>query len=563
MRDQKSQKPILSSKDAEQLKDFAIIGTYEGECADATITNLNGLDITEEVWENVFNSDIYKQAIELGWYIGYLGHPPGDPDCQDFRKACIVMTEGKLQPNGKIWGKFNLVNTPVGQIVKTFQDAGVTFGISVRGAGDIVHNSVDPDTFVFRGFDLVTFPAFPESIPEFTEIAASTDTDKRSKYQAVCAAVKSNMEYLDTVEAIDIVQSCFAKQSDIYTDLEHRKEEIKSSEDTAGEFPIEPLADPGCDTNDSCCAMDPRIESMTKLYLELNEKYQDLSIKYSNLQLLYDQTVKDDAKRLESIERICSSQMNDLHKTLNKIEGSLQLKTKEVHKLKHQLDKKDTILSRIQSTVEVNRQQITDLQAENKELKRDSRMLKRNTRSLQENNDELEKELTKIQSTVAETDKVNIELREDLDAADKELKEWKSKNLKYNKKIEATQAIIEDKDTIIANLQRKLDETVRQLDLETSLNRDDEIEELSARITASESRLRDYQDAYAQMYANALGVRVPRLKITANTDVNSLQNLIRTGTSIGIKSDILEPTQDIDPSYFDVTTYDDGDLVTL
>ena len=54
---------------------LAILGTFSGECADSTITNLNGLDITREVWENVFDSDEYKQAIEQGWYIGYLGHP--------------------------------------------------------------------------------------------------------------------------------------------------------------------------------------------------------------------------------------------------------------------------------------------------------------------------------------------------------------------------------------------------------------------------------------------------------------------------------------------------------
>ena len=48
--------------------------------------------------------------------------------------------------------QFDLIDTPVGRIVKTFQDAGVTFGISVRGAGDIINNSVDPDTFVFIVF---------------------------------------------------------------------------------------------------------------------------------------------------------------------------------------------------------------------------------------------------------------------------------------------------------------------------------------------------------------------------------------------------------------------------
>ena len=157
----------------------SIIGTFTGQCADATITNLNGLDITEEVWRTVFDSDEYAKGIENGWYIGYLGHPEGDPGCQDFEHACIVMTEGHIDDDGKVYGSFNLIDTPVGRIVKSFQDAGVTFGISVRGAGDIIDNSVDPDTFVFRGFDLVAFPAYPDAIPEFTPIAASSDVDKQ------------------------------------------------------------------------------------------------------------------------------------------------------------------------------------------------------------------------------------------------------------------------------------------------------------------------------------------------------------------------------------------------
>ena len=181
-----------------------IIGTYEGLCADADITNLNGLDITREVWENVFASDEYKTAIERGHYIGFLGHPA----CQDFEHACIVMTEGHIDDDGKVYGSFNLIDTPVGRIVKSFQDAGVTFGISVRGAGDIIDNSVDPDTFVFRGFDLVAFPAYPDAIPEFTPIAASSDVDKQKKYKKVCAAVKANINDIDSISTLNAMQSC-------------------------------------------------------------------------------------------------------------------------------------------------------------------------------------------------------------------------------------------------------------------------------------------------------------------------------------------------------------------
>ena len=62
---------------------YKILDTYEGEILDTNITNKNGLDITRDVME---------------------------------------------------YGKFNLIDTPVGQIVKKFQDAGVIFGISIRGS---------------------------------------------------------------------------------------------------------------------------------------------------------------------------------------------------------------------------------------------------------------------------------------------------------------------------------------------------------------------------------------------------------------------------------------------
>lgn len=128
----------------------SILGTYEGEALDTNITNNNGLDITAEVIKQVLASDEYAQGLENGWFIGFLGHPE-DPSCMDFKDGCIVLTDMSIDDNGKVYAKFNLIDTPVGRIVKTLQDAGVVFGISIRGAGDIVGNSVDPDTFVFRG----------------------------------------------------------------------------------------------------------------------------------------------------------------------------------------------------------------------------------------------------------------------------------------------------------------------------------------------------------------------------------------------------------------------------
>ena len=151
---------------------FNVLGTFEGECLDTRITNLNGLDITDEVIDTVLESEEYKEGIKYGWFIGFLGHPE-DPACQEFMNGCIVLTDMWKEDNGKVYAKFNLIDTPVGQIVKKFIDAGVTFGVSIRGAGDIIGNVVDAASFMFRGFDLVAFPAYPESIPTFTAIAAA------------------------------------------------------------------------------------------------------------------------------------------------------------------------------------------------------------------------------------------------------------------------------------------------------------------------------------------------------------------------------------------------------
>lgn len=301
------------SVEGTENKNLAILGTYEGECADSNITNLNGLDITRPVWENVFNSEDYKKAIELGHYIGYLGHPE-DPNCMDFKDACIVMTEGHIDDNGKVYGKFNLIDTPVGRIVKTFQDAGVTFGISVRGAGDIENNSVDPETFIFRGFDLVTFPAFPESIPKF--VAASSDAESQAKYKKICAAVNSNLQNITSSEALKIIQSQFAEQSDEYRNIEARISELGDE--------VEDISD-------------EKIQAVTALYLESIEANNQLKAKIASMERAYSSEIVKDRRKIASLERICLSQSIKMQEAIRASEIRVKTAVAASSKLKKSL----------------------------------------------------------------------------------------------------------------------------------------------------------------------------------------------------------------------------------
>lgn len=458
-----TRKKIVSDIESEKPKN-SVIGIFEGECADSNITNENGLDITRPVWENIFSSESYQQAIELGWYIGFLGHPD-DPGCMDFRNACIVMTEGHIDDNGKVYGKFNLIDTPVGRTVKTFIDAGVTFGISVRGAGDIVNNSVDPDTFVFRGFDLVSFPAFPESIPTFTAIAASSDVESQKKYKAICAAVKENLPSIDSCEAIDILQCQFAEQSDEYKALEDRKKEIKGCN----------LTDDDVSERDDIDITKDKVKSMTKLYLEQVEANNRLK---NENQILSNKLASNEIearRKISSISRITADQ------------------------IKSATDAKDAAEKRCKQLVAAS---------------------------------------IRMKETISQE---------------------RSNNLKYLQKISESKNIVDSKDSLISSLRARLNETVNasaNVERRTS-NLDEQLKKSKDEIIACKKMLKDYQDAYAELYSQAVGADLQKVKVTASTSVSSLRSAITS--SISRKpSSIKEPEEiDVDDCYFD------DDIVTI
>lgn len=280
---------------------YNILGTYEGEVLDTNITNKNGLDITRAVMESVFKSEDYQQGIKNGWFIGFLGHPE-DPNCMDFEHGCIVMTDGYIDDNGKVHGKFNLIDTPVGQIVKKFQEAGVTFGISIRGAGDIINNSVEPDSFIFRGFDLVSFPAYPESIPEFTSIAASTNLEDRKKYQAVCASVNANINNINNCSTIDVLQTQFAPQSKEYKALDKQRQNIVNKKT----FNIDK----------------EKVDAMTDLYLQASAEANQLAEQVEQLKCDNASITSAYNRKVATLKRITGKQTNDILKSLDSVTAS-------------------------------------------------------------------------------------------------------------------------------------------------------------------------------------------------------------------------------------------------
>ena len=472
-------KKVIKSNTATIEVGKTVLGTFTGKCCDAGVVNNNDMRLDRELFEKLLASDEYKDGIEHRYYIGFLGHPE-DPNCQDFKDACIVMTSMEIRDNDEIYGTFDLIDTPVGRIVKSFIDAGVQFGISIRGAGDVdAQGNVDPDTFIFRGYDLVAFPAYNDAVPEFIEIAAASDP----KYKKIKMAIDKNLQYITSTTAINEIKANLNPHSAEYKKLEARQQDIGvQDEDTA---------DKDSDMEE---VVAKKLEAMTNMYMEECEKNSALEATLASTQAELKRVSASYDRQIRSLKRITSDQNKSMRKRLDKVTASLA-----------------------------------------------------DTTSRLEN----------VEATKAILKRQNSEISKELITANKN-------NLIYKQKIESSSADIEDRDATISGLREKLNKTVVASTnaKRDASNRDEEVKQLKSqlsssnrtisdlesRVVACEERLHEYQQAYADFYATALGTSVSGLPVTATTSVSELENLIKGATNtsnIGVM-----PTYGIDETDF-------------
>ena len=463
-----AKKAIKSNIIAEDTTKSTILGTFTGKCCDAAVVNNNDMKLDRELFENLIKSDEYKDAMEHRYYIGFLGHPE-DPNCQDFKDGCIVMTSMEIKDNDEIYGTFDLIDTPVGRIVKSFIDAGVQFGISIRGAGDVdADGNVDPDTFIFRGFDLVAFPAYNDAVPEFIEIAASSDP----KYKKIKTAIDKNLKYITSSTAIEEIQANLNPYSAEYKKLEARKQDIGvNPEDTDKDDDLEEITA-------------KKLEAMTNMYMEACEQNEQLSATLASTRRELRTVKASYDRKLQSLKRITASQNALMQKRLDRVMASNDKLSSELR-----------VYGRKLKRIKASKQVLTD---ENSEISKELESVK--------NNNLIYKQ--KIECSSADI--------EDRDATISDLQE------KLNK------TVVASKDAKREASNR--DEEVKQLKSQLSSS-NATIHDLESRIIACEDMLHSYQQAYADFYATARGISVSGLPVTASTSVHDLENLIQGATN--------------------------------
>jgi len=148
----------------EEQKQRGILGRLEGIIADGKNPTRNGRKYPMPLWEKVFEDPIMKEKIENKVCLGELGHPE-DRTETDITRAAICLSEMPKKSNdGKIYGVFDIIDTPCGRILKTLCDYGCNIGVSSRGQGDTYEDYngeevVDEDTYNCECWDVVLIPA--------------------------------------------------------------------------------------------------------------------------------------------------------------------------------------------------------------------------------------------------------------------------------------------------------------------------------------------------------------------------------------------------------------------
>lgn len=142
----------------------AILGTLVGPCADIINPTRNGRGYSEDLWEKVFDSDIVKEHFQNGGLFGELGHPADRSETEPEKIAICMKEPPKKGKDGLLMGRWDILDTPNGRILKTLVDYGYKVGISSRGTGDVFsddngNEQVDSDSYDFQAFDIVLLPA--------------------------------------------------------------------------------------------------------------------------------------------------------------------------------------------------------------------------------------------------------------------------------------------------------------------------------------------------------------------------------------------------------------------
>lgn len=207
-----------------------IIGMIEGQFFKPDGMSRNQRWYPKSLWEKALNNIDVKNRFLTSTMFGEIGHSDGPVEDMTLRNGCASHFIDKMwiDESGRGMGRAYILNTPTGQLLKTYLGAGCKLKVSTRGEGlykeGCTHEGcpvVDDETYELQTADFVINPGFLETSAILKEhyINANREYTKTEKKQIeeTIAHVKKEGEI-----GMDLNMDAYVREL---------KEELKSAKD--------------------------------------------------------------------------------------------------------------------------------------------------------------------------------------------------------------------------------------------------------------------------------------------------------------------------------------------
>jgi hypothetical protein len=134
----------------------------EGVFAQADKKNRNGRVYPKQIMEKAVGKYVDEQVSKKR-AVGELNHPEGPTVNLD--KVSHLITDLNIEGNNVV-GKAQILDTPMGKIVKGLLEGGVQLGVSTRGMGSLESKNgvmYVKDDFILNTVDIVQDPSAPDA----------------------------------------------------------------------------------------------------------------------------------------------------------------------------------------------------------------------------------------------------------------------------------------------------------------------------------------------------------------------------------------------------------------
>lgn len=330
------------------------IGRLEGPGATFFKPTRNGRRYPLQLWRNVENSEDFKEGMETHTIFGEADHPADRADTS-IKEIAVVLTDYNIdEESGILYVGFDILDTPNGRIIKELLDYGCKLGVSSRGVGDEIYEDgepiIDPDTYIFYGFDVVVTPAVKIARPAVVENlnksindTLSTEIDNAStpaEIESMIRILESvNMPDLDSIkESLYDKLKTISKGDNISSKVQENLESLSNE--------VDRLKNEVKSLRDKDIANNIRIK-------DLRKRIKETSLNSSNLSKCLQES-KLTIARLENDLLDSSNQVEDIQ---NMYEDRLKSKKNSsrqiIRSLREQLESKDSYIKTLNEKLDV------------------------------------------------------------------------------------------------------------------------------------------------------------------------------------------------------------------